>query len=650
MTAIATEPTTQRTVHRPRGRFAERPACAAGRALRRARSGIGRARRPRRARRALAAAVPVGRSLTSFKTETDAAADARVVSPKTASPSTPTRACCSRGTSRSGPGTAWCTSVAITVITVVDRRRWPAYALLAARLRAAGAGCSGAIIASIIIPPQVLIVPLFYEMLTLQPRRHLLGRSSCRRSSRRRWCSSSRSSSTRCRSSSRTPPGSTARAGCGCSGRSCCRCRGRSSRPSRSSCSSRAWNNFLWPFIVTSDASLMTLPVGLQTVKSAYGLQYAQVMASAVLAAIPLVRRLPLLPAADHQGHRHHRLRRSVTTTPEARRSCPAHASRSTATSSSGRCPAGSSGRSSSTWAGVSTPASTSPATRPPTTRGSVATSSTSSRSSGATVIRYPGGNFVSGYAWEDGVGPVDRPRRLDGAWHTVETNAFGLHEFVDWSRVAGVEVMEAVNLGTRGVEEARALVEYANHPGGTELSDRRRKNGHDDPFDIRLWCLGNEMDGPWQMGAKTADEYGRLAQETAKAMRLVDPTIELVACGSSNSRHADLRRVGADRARGTPTTRWTTSRCTPTTRSTTATTRASWPARSTWTHFIESVVATADAVRAAGKHKQAHQPLVRRVERLVRAPASDTEDQPHVIERRACGASTRGSSRTSTT
>lgn len=156
----------------------------------------------------------------------------------------------------------------------------------------------------------------------------------------------------------------------------------------------------------------------------------------------------------------------------------------------------------------------------------------------GATVVRYPGGNFVSGYKWEDGVGPVgDRPRRIDGAWHTIETNAFGLHEFVDWARVAEVEVMEAINLGTRGVEEARALVEYANHPGDTYWSDLRRKNGADDPFDIKLWCLGNELDGDWQIGHKTAEEYGRLANEAGKAMRLVDPSIELVACGSSHSR-----------------------------------------------------------------------------------------------------------------
>lgn len=157
-------------------------------------------------------------------------------------------------------------------------------------------------------------------------------------------------------------------------------------------------------------------------------------------------------------------------------------------------------------------------------------------RELGPTVVRYPGGNFVSGYRWEDGVGPAaDRPVRIDGAWHTIETNAFGLHEFAEWAREARVEVMEAVNLGTRGVEAARSLVEYANHPGGTAWSDLRRRNGAERPFDIKLWCLGNELDGPWQIGHKTAHEYGRLAQEAAKAMRLVDPSIELVAVGSSN-------------------------------------------------------------------------------------------------------------------
>ena len=158
-------------------------------------------------------------------------------------------------------------------------------------------------------------------------------------------------------------------------------------------------------------------------------------------------------------------------------------------------------------------------------------------REIGPTVVRYPGGNFVSSFRWEDSVGPqADRPRRLDLAWHSVETNEFGLHEFVEWTDVVGAEVMMAVNLGTRGLQEACDLVEYANHPAGTYWSDRRVANGAAEPFGIKLWCLGNELDGPWQVGHKTAAEYGRLANETGKAMRLIDGEIELVACGSSNS------------------------------------------------------------------------------------------------------------------
>jgi alpha-N-arabinofuranosidase len=157
-------------------------------------------------------------------------------------------------------------------------------------------------------------------------------------------------------------------------------------------------------------------------------------------------------------------------------------------------------------------------------------------RELGATVVRYPGGNFVSGYRWEDGVGPVsERPTRLDLAWRSIEPNTFGLHEFMAWAELAGVEPMLAVNLGTRGVQEAADLVEYCNHPGGTTLSDRRVKNGAADPFGVKLWCLGNEMDGPWQVGQKSADDYGKVAAEAAKAMRLVDPDVELIACGSSN-------------------------------------------------------------------------------------------------------------------
>ncbi|MBF6625969.1 alpha-N-arabinofuranosidase [Aerococcaceae bacterium zg-BR9] len=151
-------------------------------------------------------------------------------------------------------------------------------------------------------------------------------------------------------------------------------------------------------------------------------------------------------------------------------------------------------------------------------------------------LVRYPGGNFVSGYKWEDGIGPVEeRPRRLDLAWKSVETNEVGIHEFYDWSQEVGTEINMAVNLGTRGIEDARNLLEYCNHPSGTYWSDLRIKNGHENPFNIKTWCLGNEMDGPWQIGHKSADEYGRLAEETAKAMRLVDESIELVLCGSSS-------------------------------------------------------------------------------------------------------------------
>ena len=153
-------------------------------------------------------------------------------------------------------------------------------------------------------------------------------------------------------------------------------------------------------------------------------------------------------------------------------------------------------------------------------------------------IVRYPGGNFVSAYNWEDGVGPKEeRPVRLDLAWHTSESNEVGLHEFADWCVSANTEMMLAVNLGSRGLDEARNLLEYANHPGGSEWSDKRIANGRAEPFDVKLWCLGNEMDGPWQIGHKTADEYGRLAHETAKAMRAFDSSLELVVCGSSNAK-----------------------------------------------------------------------------------------------------------------
>ncbi|MCP2329491.1 alpha-N-arabinofuranosidase [Hamadaea flava] len=158
-------------------------------------------------------------------------------------------------------------------------------------------------------------------------------------------------------------------------------------------------------------------------------------------------------------------------------------------------------------------------------------------RELGVSTVRYPGGNFVSGYRWEDGIGPVqDRPSRLDLAWHSTEPNTFGLDEFIRWTGKAGLEPMMAVNLGTRGVQEALDLLEYCNIPGGTRLSDQRVANGAKQPHGVRMWCLGNEMDGQWQIGHKNADEYGRLAAETGRAMRMIDANLELVACGSSGS------------------------------------------------------------------------------------------------------------------
>lgn len=154
-------------------------------------------------------------------------------------------------------------------------------------------------------------------------------------------------------------------------------------------------------------------------------------------------------------------------------------------------------------------------------------------RELGVSVVRYPGGNFVSGYNWEDGVGE-DRPRRLELAWNSIETNEFGTDEFCLWAKKAGVSPMMAVNLGTRGAADAANLVEYCNFPGGTNFSDMRRNNGFETPHNIKLWCLGNEMDGPWQICAKSAEDYGKLAAQTAKLMKWVDPEIELIACGSS--------------------------------------------------------------------------------------------------------------------
>lgn len=157
-------------------------------------------------------------------------------------------------------------------------------------------------------------------------------------------------------------------------------------------------------------------------------------------------------------------------------------------------------------------------------------------RELGVSTIRYPGGNFVSGFRWEDSVGPRDqRPRRLDLAWHSTETNEVGLHEFSSWLERVGSDLMLAVNLGTRGTAQALDLLEYCNVPGGTALSEQRIGNGRVDPFGVSMWCLGNEMDGPWQVGHRSAEDYGKLAAQTAKAMRMMDPSLRLVVCGSSS-------------------------------------------------------------------------------------------------------------------
>ena len=152
-------------------------------------------------------------------------------------------------------------------------------------------------------------------------------------------------------------------------------------------------------------------------------------------------------------------------------------------------------------------------------------------------IVRYPGGNFVSGFHWEDSVGPKDkRPAKPDLAWGVIETNEFGLNEFADWSKKAGSDIMMAVNLGTRGPEDAKNVLEYCNFKGGTYYSDLRKSHGYKDPHNIKLWCLGNEMDGPWQIGSWDKDPrgYGVLANETSKVMKWIDPTIETAVCASS--------------------------------------------------------------------------------------------------------------------
>jgi alpha-N-arabinofuranosidase len=153
----------------------------------------------------------------------------------------------------------------------------------------------------------------------------------------------------------------------------------------------------------------------------------------------------------------------------------------------------------------------------------------------GVPIVRYPGGNFVSGYHWLDGVGPKkDRPSVLDRAWNTLESNQFGTNEFITWARQVGTEPLFGLNFGTASAEDAAALVEYCNVQKGTKWSELRRSHGYEQPHNVKYWCVGNEMDGPWQIGHMPAREYGIKATDAARQMRALDPTIKLVACGSS--------------------------------------------------------------------------------------------------------------------
>ncbi len=153
-------------------------------------------------------------------------------------------------------------------------------------------------------------------------------------------------------------------------------------------------------------------------------------------------------------------------------------------------------------------------------------------------LMRYPGGNFLSGYRWLDGVGPRDqRPRRRDLAWRSIETNQFGTNEFMEFCKAINTQPMLAVNLGTGTIQDAANLVEYCNAPVGTQYADLRAAHGYPEPHNVKYWCLGNEMDGPWQIGHLEADEYGRKAREAAKMLRWHDRDLKLILCGSSSNR-----------------------------------------------------------------------------------------------------------------
>ena len=170
-------------------------------------------------------------------------------------------------------------------------------------------------------------------------------------------------------------------------------------------------------------------------------------------------------------------------------------------------------------------------------------------RELGVSCIRYPGGNFVSGYHWRDGVGPrAQRPARPNLAWNTIETNQVGVDEFAALCRELGVELLMACNLGTGTPEEAGELVEYCRTEGGTSLSELRKANGAEKPHDIHVWCLGNEMDGAWQIGTLNAEDYAKKARETAKIIRWLDPKAELIACGTCTNEQGHVTYGDWDR------------------------------------------------------------------------------------------------------
>jgi alpha-N-arabinofuranosidase len=157
-------------------------------------------------------------------------------------------------------------------------------------------------------------------------------------------------------------------------------------------------------------------------------------------------------------------------------------------------------------------------------------------RALGVSILRWPGGNFVSGYHWEDGIGPKDkRPARRDDAWGALESNRFGTDEFLKYCERVGAEPYVCINAGLGSIDEARHWVEYCNEPAHTYYADLRRSNGRDKPYNVKLWGLGNEIDGPWQLGHKNAEDYAKFALEAAKAMRRADDSIKLIASGSSN-------------------------------------------------------------------------------------------------------------------